>query len=202
MTKRYFVLVCLLCLALLCKAETTDISSYDNVIYTENVSSKAGETITLSVKMKNAIAMTGYQFDIELPDGFSVSKTDDFYDIALSTARTTTQKTNYFDSALQSDGTVRVMASSTKNYTFSGNDGEIATVQIAITGSVAAGSYPIKLKNIVMSDANSKTYKVELVESTITITSDSSYLKGDMNDDGVLTIDDVTLLVNEILKKK
>ena len=82
---------------------------------------------------------------------------DNFNIINLSTKRTTAQKTNYFDSAEQPDGAIRIMCSSTKNYTFSGNDGEVATITLNVSDEMEEGEYPLILKNIVISDANSKS---------------------------------------------
>lgn len=173
MRRKINIAFLLLCLAAICKAEPTDISSLENVIYTDNVSCNAGSTVILSIKMKNAVAMTGFQFDIDLPAGVSISQDDGIYNIYLSTKRTTVKKTNYFDSVRQSDGSIRVMASSTKSYTFEGNDGEVITVELSVDKSADEGTHPLFIKNIVMSDASSKTYEVAKVESEITIGSNT-----------------------------
>ena len=169
-----------LLIGLFAKAENTDLSLYDNVLYAESQSCAAGESFTLSVKMKNSIAIAAFQFDLELPDGITVAKdADDFYLISLSTERTSAQKTNFFDNALQKDGSVRVLAASTQNYTFSGNDGEVATITINVANTVADGEYPIVLKNIVLSDTAAKTYEAERIEATLTVGNTSpSYAEG------------------------
>ncbi len=172
MKKTLLLFVLCICFACMLRANTTDISTLENVVYPTSVKGASGSNVALSVNMKNAIAMTGFQFDIELPTGISVAKDEDgFYLIDLSETRTTTRKTDYFSCAPQSDGSVRVMASSTSNYTFSGNDGEVAVIQLSVASDVPNGNYPIILKNIVMSDATSKTYEVEQVESVLSIES-------------------------------
>jgi hypothetical protein len=170
MRKNFLMTMICLCLALFAKAEATDVSQIDNTIYAESMSCAAGTSFTMSVKMKNTVAMTGFQFDLELPTGVSVATdVDDFYIVALSEERTTDARTNYFDNALQKDGSIRIMASSTKNYTFSGNDGEVATIKVNVANMVADGKYPIILKNIVLSDAGSNSYENERVEVTLTV---------------------------------
>ncbi len=165
-----FAMTALACYVLAANAEMTDISQYDNVIYAESISGTAGTSVVMSVKMKNSIPITGFQFDLQLPEGVSVAVDEGgFYVIELSTARTTLQKTNYFDNSLQSDGTIRIMASSTKNFTFSGNDGEVVIITLDVSGTLQDGNYPICLNNIVMSDTDSKTYQVAQVETMITI---------------------------------
>ena len=170
MNRYSFLTLLFLCLALVGKAENTDLPQLDNALYVENQTCQAGESYTLSVKMKNSIPICGFQFDLVLPEGVTVEQDDEeFYSISLSTERTTAKKTDYFNSAKQKDGSIRVLAASTQNITFSGNTGEVATIKINVASTVADGDYPIILKNIVTSDTNAKTYEVDEVESTLTI---------------------------------
>ena len=72
--------------------------------------------------MNNAVEAVGYQCDIYLPDGISfVKDEDDDYLVELSTERTTYKNTDYFNYALQKDGALRILCSSTKSKPFSGN---------------------------------------------------------------------------------
>ena len=177
--------------------EDTDITTFANVVFFENSEANTGQQVTLSLKMNNEIAPTGFQCDVYLPEGVTVAKdADNFNPISLSTKRTTKQKTNYFDSAEQPDGAIRIMCSSTKNYTFSGNDGEVATITLNVSDEMEEGEYPLILKNIVISDANSKSYTVDYVKSTLTI---SSYTLGDANNDGSVNVSDFTAIASYIM---
>lgn len=166
-----------LCLGLNAKAEGTSNSQQPNVVYAESLKAKAGSTVTMSVKMKNEVAMTGFQFDMVLPEGITVAKDEDGFDlIELSTERTTAKKTDYFNSAVQLDGSIRVMCSSTKSYTFGGNEGEVATVQLIIADAIEPGEYTVELNNIVMSDADAQTYKVSQTTAVVTIPGNTLYM--------------------------
>ena len=177
--------------------EDTDVTTFANVVFFENSEANTGQQVTLSLKMNNEIAPTGFQCDVYLPEGVTVAKdADNFNLISLSTKRTTAQKTNYFDSAEQPDGAIRIMCSSTKNYTFSGNDGEVATITLNVSDEMEEGEYPLILKNIVISDANSKSYTVDYVKSTLTI---SSYTLGDANNDGSVNVSDFTAIASYIM---
>lgn len=179
------------------KDEDTDITAFENVVFFEKAEASTGQQITLSMMMNNVIAPTGFQCDLYLPDGITVAKDeDDFNLISLSTKRTTAQKTNYFDSAKQPDGSVRIMCSSTKNYTFSANEGEVALVTLNISEDIDEGDYPIILKNIVLSDAASNSYEVDYVKSTLTI---SSYTLGDANNDGKINVSDFSAIAGYIM---
>jgi len=178
--KKFFILLSMMCLDIITvKAEITDVSSIDNVVYLNPVISTTGSQCVLSVQMKNTDAITGYEFYMQLPEGLSFAKDeDDFYLTSLSVSRTTARKTNYFDCTVNEEGLLHVLCSTTAAdpvtenlYTFNGNDGEVCTVTITIPQNYKIGTYPIILKEIVLTpSAADKGYETELVETTLTIT--------------------------------
>ena len=148
----------------------TDVSKIDNVIYARRATNCAGGQSTLSINMKNSVVAESFQFDLYLPDGVSfVMDEDGFPEAYLSTERTTARKTNMFESTLQADGSLRVYAASSNGSTFSGNDGEVATVNVKISDSMEAGEYFMFLKNIVITDNNAITYEVDSVRTTLEV---------------------------------
>ena len=175
----------------------TDISQYDNVVFFEKAEAFTGKPLTLSLKMNNTKEITGIQCDIYLPEGMTFAKDEDGYYMAeLSTERTTATKTNIFDAVLQSDGALRILASSTKSAAFSGNSGEVATIVINVSENMADGDYPIVIKSIELSDKSGNNYSVSRVKSTVTV---ASYQLGDVNADGKVNVADITVIANNIL---
>ena len=153
--------------------------------------------MTLSLKMNNAVEAVGYQCDIYLPDGISfVKDEDDDYLVELSTERTTYKNTDYFNYALQKDGALRILCSSTKSKPFSGNSGEVARITLKISDDLPEGSYPIIMKKIIISDTESKTYKVDSLKSSIQV---YAYQLGDANGDGDINVGDFTAIANAVL---
>ena len=179
--------------------DDTDISLLDNTIYLERVEAAAGSQVRLSVKMKNTIDVQGYQFDLYLPEGVTIATDEDGFAMAeLSTARTTAKKTDYFNSSPQADGGFRVLCGSSKGYTFSGNDGEVAVITLNIAQDIAEGEHPIILKTVKLSDTNSVPYATDYLKSTLVI---SSYTLGDVNADGSIDVADFIAVANYILGK-
>ena len=177
----------------------TDISQIANTIYIERIEASSGSQIQLSVKMKNTVAVQGYQFDLYLPKGVTVANDEDGFAMAeLSTDRTTVNKTNYFDTAPTSDGGFRVLCGSSKGYTFSDNDGEVAIITLNISQDMEEGEHAIVLKNIKLSDNSGTPYTTEYLKSTIVI---SSYTLGDVNNDGSIDVADFIAVANHILGK-
>lgn len=170
MLKKLFLSTLCLSLGLMVKAEDTDVSQYENVVFPVSTTGEAGTNVTVSVEMNNTVEATGFQFDIVLPEGITVATDEDgFYLIELSEERTTSKKTDYFNSVHQPDGSVRVMCSSTQSYTFEGTSGEVCTIELNIGEEVADGDYPIIFKNIEISDKGANAHRVSQVEATLTV---------------------------------
>jgi hypothetical protein len=156
----------------------TDLTQLDNTVYIEPVEAGAGEELTLSVKMKNTVEAEGFQFSLALPKGISVvCDADGLPEVSLSTDRTTASRTNTFQSALQPDGSLRVMAASTNASTFSGTDGEVCTVRLKLAEDMPEGDYTLLLSDVAISDTKAQSHNVEQIETTLTV-SDASDIEG------------------------
>ena len=155
-------------------ASNTDISAMDNAIYIEPTSVCVGLEQTLSVKMKNANPVAGFEFSLQLPEGFTVNSVGA---ASLSNERTTSEKTSSFSYAVLDDGTVKVLCGTmtqnpetSKLYTFDGNDGEVATIKVSVDPSMALGNYSAIVTNAKLADADAvKTTISSDVESIITV---------------------------------
>ena len=177
--------------------EDTDYSTIANTIYLERVEGAAGSQVTLSVKMKNIVQVQGYQFDLYLPEGVTIATDEDGFSlIELSTERTTARKTDYFNSTVQADGSIRVLCGSSKGYTFEGNDGEVATITLNISEDMEEGDYPIILKEVNLTDRNSTLYATAYLKSTLSII---NFILGDVNGNKKVEVADFIATANYIL---
>lgn len=173
-----------------------------NLIYIDPANASAGSYHTISVKMKNDINVTGYQFDVYLPEGMSFAQDfDGNYAAALSSQRTSTSATDLFMSSIQKDGSLRIICNSSTGSAFSGNDGEIATIRIFINKSVAAGTYGINIKNVEMSEKTGNNgIKPDNSKAQITVAkSQSSTILGDANNDGEISVSDYSAIAYHIV---
>ena len=175
-------------MAMTMSAENTDISGMENVVYIEPCTAEVGSVYTLSVKMKNSVEAEGFGFDLVLPEGITVALNEYGDPIAeLSTERTNLNNTNHFDADFKLDGSLNIQAYSSKGRAISGNDGEVALITIQIDEDIELGTYSIQLTNIAISDFNSTTYTVDLVETSIEIVGSS----------GPTILDETSLVVPE-----
>ena len=119
--------------------------------------------VTASMDADNSIlinvANEGYpftaaQFDIEFEGGISVVTDGEYYDVFLG-SRTSSRNHSEPECNTQPDGSLRVVILSLKNKVFDGEEGDIASVALNLTG-VEDGEYQYTIKNIALSDPNSQ----------------------------------------------
>lgn len=154
------------------KAKVTDLNTKDNVIYVEPIGIEKGTTqATLSFQMKNTAAIRGFQFDLYLPEGVTaVKNAKGRIQGSLSKGRLPEDDEHTLTLQEQADGAIRFLCGSQYDETFTGTEGEIATLSIEIAEDMAAGNYPIVLKNMRLSETDiSKFYDSDNVETTLTV---------------------------------
>lgn len=171
--KKYMISILMLCLgyAGMMKAANTDISTLDNIIYVEPFNAAAGAQVQMSIKMKNSAAIRGFQFDLFLPDGVTAAKTAKGKIIAsLTESRLPLEDEHTLTLSEQGDGSIRFLCGSMADETFTGTDGEIATLTINVDGGVANGDYPIYLRTMKLTETDiSKYYETAEIETTLTV---------------------------------
>lgn len=178
--------------------DDTDVSALDNVIYLEKMEGNAGTTATMSFRMKNSAAIRGFQFDLYLPGGVTaVKNAKGRIQGALSSERLPEDDEHTLTISEQPDGAIRFLCNSLYDETFTGTDGEIATLQVTIAENMEDGDYPIFIKNMKLTETNiSNYYETEHLKSTLSIT---SYILGDVNNDTKVDVSDYTGVANHIV---
>ena len=171
MMKKFIIPILMFCLgyAGMMNAANTDISSLNNVIYIEPFTTTQGAQVQMSIKMKNTVAIRGFQFDLYLPDGVTAAKTSKGKFIASLTAdRLPEDDEHTLTLSEQIDGSIRFLCGSLYDETFTGTDGEIATLTINIGAGMANGNHPIYLKKMKLTETDiSNYYETELIETCL-----------------------------------
>ena len=145
----------------------TDESDAENVIYVENVSGSKDSQVELSVRMRNASNIRGFQFDLYLPEGVTIANNAK---ASLSSDRLAAGDAHTLMVNEVSDGAVRFLCSSMNDESFAGGDGEIATLTVNIADNVANGDYDVVVKNALMTETDiSKSYEADDIKSTLTV---------------------------------
>ena len=147
-------------------AQDSDLASLTDAVYVQASSVPAGSQQTLSVRMKNSFDVQTIQFDLYLPEGVTIVGNDD--DELMTASKARVKKYDFFNSSIQSDGALRLLAQATTNNIAAG-DGEIATVIVKADASMAQGSYQMVVKNILLVDKDNSSQKIETVSTSLTI---------------------------------
>lgn len=177
--------------------EITDISKIDNVIYVEETEVRTGTQATISLKMKNTASIRGFQFDLYLPEGVTAVKSaKGKIQGSLCDGRLPDEDEHTLTLSEQSDGSIRFLCSSQYEETFTGTDGEIATLQVNVADDMEDGDYAIQLKNVKLTENDiSKFYLTDLVTQKLIV---STYIVGDISGDGKVDVSDYTGIANYI----
>lgn len=134
----------------------------------QEITIETGTTeVVIPVKLENENNITGFQCDLYLPVGFSVA-TDQYGDYLIEMSRTTTRRHN-LNTRILDNGCLRILCSSMTNATFTGNSGTVLSLILSVAANVEAGSYPVSLKNIVLTDPQAVRYTSDDVTENIVV---------------------------------
>ena len=179
----------------------TDQSGKDNVIYVKPLAALAGSQATISVKMKNTAEIRSFQFDLQLPDGVTVVKSaKGKIQGSLSAGRLPEEDEHTLSFSEHEGNVIRFLCGSLSDETFTGNDGEIATLQVDVAANVEAEDHTVYLRNMKLSESDiSKFYQTEELGTTLAVAPEGS-ARGDANGDKSVSVTDIAVVVNEILQ--
>lgn len=171
---------------------TSDVLSVDDITLV------AGTTATIAINLNNITTdYTGYQFDIVLPEGFSVALNPRG---KLDFAKGDRYEDELQQLSMESLGnnTYRVLSFSMSNGLIEGNEGAIMTFTVQSESGLAEGEYTAILKDIVFTESDGT--QSEMADATFKLTI-SNVIKGDANGDTKVNVSDIVEIVNYILGK-
>jgi len=172
--------------AVLCAAAT-------DRFYIEDFTIAPGETQIVSIMLDNEATYTAFQTDIYMPDGLTIEMEDGDYIFNLTDRKS---RDHMIASQPQVDGAIRVISYSNRINPFSGNSGALVTFNVtAATGFT--GPVTIALRNTLFT--TTAGVEIALGNETCTVTVPSAGIKGDVNGDNDVNINDVTALINYVL---
>lgn len=174
----------------------TDIALYDNIIYVAPQEVRASMQSEIKIALKNSVPATGFQFEVELPEGMTVAQDSYGEDlVTLNEDRTTSKRHDIFKVTRLNSGHVQVICSSMDNKTFAAGSGNVVNMKLEVNDGVEEGDYPIIIHNIAISDADSHVERVAKAQYSVHV---STCEPGDSNGDGYVDVGDITAIVKYI----
>ena len=141
----------------------------------------------LSVSMENVEEITAFQFDVEVPQGITVT------DVQLGER---SSDSHTVDFSKQADGSYRVIAVSLEKALFSGNEGELVSLMLSADKDIESGDNSIGIKNIVLTTTSKEKLYPTDVNSVLTVL---NIKQGDADGDGFVDVADVVTMIDYIL---
>lgn len=131
-------------------------------LYIENFNIQSGETISIPIQLDNDTVYCAFQTDLYLPQGLQVAMDDGEYIIDL----TGRKSSNHILSAiLQSDGAIRIYATSQAVRPFSGNSGPIATIEL--NALVDVSNAVVALRNSILVEETGQKHYLDDSEALV-----------------------------------
>ena len=172
--------------SLLCAAAT-------DRFYIEDFSIAPGETRTVSIMLDNEATYTAFQTDIYMLDGLTIEMEDGDYIFDLTDRKS---RDHMIASQPQADGAIRVISYSNRINAFSGNSGALVTFNVTAATDIT-GPVTIAMRNTLFTTTSG--VEIAFGNETCTVTVPSPGIRGDVNNDQKVDIDDVTALINCVL---
>ena len=151
-----------------------------------------GDTIMIPVSMQNESTITAFQTDVYLPEGFELIKVNDEYQVSLSDRKGRDHVIMVNDAP---DGALRVLSYSPTLKSFKNNEGELFYITVKVPEGIS-GTFPIWLRNTILTSIDEEElYAIDAL-SNVSVT---NIIKGDVNNDGIVTVSDVVTAARYIL---
>ena len=163
------------------------INRENNKLYASAVTGKQGETVEVTLNMKNSFDIINWQTTLVLPEGVTLKG-------AVAADRWT--------EAIQVDG--NKLFSETETAVAKG-DGVVAKITLEIAADVAVGEYDIQLFPMEMTAAGEAGSVKQVDAQTFKLTVEEGGeegTKGDLNDDGFVDASDIQIVLNDMADEK
>ena len=172
----------------------------DDYLSAVAVKMRGGETKTVDILLNNEVAdYTAYQFDLTLPEGFTVAKNKkDKWDVTKGERYEDDNQQLTVEMLDESTNTYRILCFSLSNDVIENTEGCIMKVAVKAGDDLEDGDYLIRLKNVTFTRVDGTDYILSDAEFKITI---NNVVPGDTNGDGTVNVTDIVEMVNYILNK-
>lgn len=152
--------------------------------YIEDFAILRGEPCTVSIMLDNDMPYTAFQSDLYLPEGITAT------DFALTNRK---NANHTFSTSTLPDGGIRLLSYSIMLRPYEGNSGALVTFKVTASDSFE-GNATLALRNSLFTTVAGVEIPFSDEECTVSL-----LILGDVNNDGNVTITDVTALITHLL---
>lgn len=156
---------------------------------------QSGKTAPLTLNLLASIAgCVGIQFDLSLPDGFTLEKDASGKEYAFSESQAKDVVCNLTNVG---NGLYRFVLYSNSLKEFV--SGELMKINLKVSEEKPYDTYSVSIQNVQLSDVSGNVYKDDGTSTNVTVT--KPFTPGDVNNDGVVDSKDVDCVVSYMLEE-
>ena len=171
----------------------------DNRLTLKDITICAGGYDMLHVRLKNEDNVYGFQFDLSLPEGMSVSEDENGKLIANIT---TNSSSHTISSNKISEGLYRFVVVSLTGKSISPQDDDIMTIAVNTSNEMVNGKFDIALKSIGITVKNGTDYEeLNPLDKKASLTV-APVIPGDVNGDSNISVTDVISIISYVLEER
>ena len=154
----------------------------------------SGKTAPLSLTLLESIrGCVGIQFDLALPDGFSLEKDATGKEYTISVYQASDMNCNM---TAVGNGVYRFMIYSNSLKEFV--PGELMNINLKVSEEKPLDTYSVSIQDVLLSDIGGNAHNDNGASANVTVT--PPYTPGDVNNDGVIDSQDADCVVNYLLE--
>jgi len=154
-----------------------------NEIHTGSISGASSTTKTLEFTLNNMEALTGFQFDLNLPQALTYQ---------VGTAELFRSQDQIVSVNQVNSQTLRIVAFSVGNKNFTGTSGKVLSLDFLLYGN--AGSYSIGINNVIIANATGENIVSDSFGGQLNVTCPSLYSNSQLSFGDVSILSSSTLL--------
>lgn len=177
------------------KTASCTIKVPSDVLYTDDAMGVPSGRVVLPIQLKNASAITGLQFELQLPEGVTVAEDGAGKLVATLSDRAIDQS---ISGSRLSNGNYQFVVFSGTSSALTGSEGAIGYVTLNVAESMATGEYSIGVKEVELTKTDGTSLHHKDLTSKLTLT---EAVLGDINGDGRVTVTDAVGIVNHVLHR-
>ncbi|MDD3322066.1 MAG: cohesin domain-containing protein [Paludibacter sp.] len=136
-----------------------------NEIYIANAMGNCGDSVTINMNMKNMENICGWQVEVPVDSNA--------FEYVKGSFVLSTRKTNHICSASYNQGKLTLLAFSSQNDAFTGNEGNLASFRLKLKGQY--GNYTLNPVNTVLSNTSGINMCSDVYAGTVEIKSPNIY---------------------------
>ena len=155
------------------------------------------QKIKMPIELTNNEEIVAYQFDLTLPEGFTMAKDSKGQFMAKKTNRYEDENQQLTITQLE-DGSYRFICFSMNQGKLTGSSGAVLNLTVTMDNSVEMGSHQGTISNIVLTKADKEQVRLYNAHFGITV---NDLAEGDSNGDGEVNVSDIVEIVNYIMEK-